>query len=279
MIVVIIIASAIVAAALASAIICSLSINTTEYTVQLEGICGASKIVCISDLHGWEYGRENNKLIKLIAEQKPDAIIIAGDIITRRASEKQIVRILEFLKKLTGVSQVFFATGNHEADYMAENGMDLLDRMSKTGAIVLYDRAEQSKIAGNAIKIGAVSGRYFDGSARDKVSLKVFEEIGESGIPSIAVVHQPENILQQEKRTAWTADLYLSGHTHGGVWRVPGIGGVLAPSQGLFPEYDKGRFLIDGRIPLIINAGLSGYYFIPRVFNKPEICVIRLVPN
>lgn len=271
-----IIAAVIALIMLVSAIDCTLNIAATEYEEVLSGIETPLKIVCISDLHGWRYGKGNSKLLALIAEQKPEAIIIAGDMITRRASEKQIHRVLEFISKLTSVAPVYYATGNHEADYMAENGMKLLDEFSSVGAVVLYDRYTDARIGDNTIRIGAASGRYFDGSERDRSTLDMLKNIGTANVPSIAIVHQPENIFMNEEHNEWTADLYLSGHTHGGIWRIPGIGGVMSPAEGLFPKYDKGKYMLDGKMPLIISGGLSGYYFIPRVFNRPEICTITL---
>ena len=276
MIVVIILVAAMIATAVVSVIVCAVSIKTTEYEVPVSGIKGQLKIVCISDLHSWEYGKENRKLVGAIAAQKPDAIIIAGDMITRRASEKQVEKFIRLLNKLMEFATVYYATGNHEADYMAEKGISLLERVSATGAVALYDRFVDADIKGIGVRIGAAAGRYLDGSERDKVTLNMLREIGNTETPSIAVVHQPENILMQDDRCNWTADLYLCGHTHGGIWCIPGVGGVLAPSQGLFPKYDKGRFMIDNAMQIIINAGLAGYYFIPRMFNKPEICSVIL---
>lgn len=73
-------------------------------------------------------------------------------------------------------------------------------------------------------------------------------------------------------------DLVLSGHVHGGVWEIPGIGGVISPSEGLLPYYDKGEYSF-GSTKFILSGGLSGYGWIPRIFNLPEICVINLSPN
>lgn len=261
---------------LISAVDCTLNIDVTEYEEKLPWIKNPVKIVCISDLHGWRYGKENTKLINLIRAQSPDVIVIAGDILTRRASDRMISRMLAVIGKLAELAPVYYATGNHEADYMAEHGTEWLDDVAQTGAFVLYDSIEDICIGENLIRIGAASGRYFDGSERDIITCKMLKEIGKSGFPSVAVVHQPENIFRQDKRNTWTADLYLCGHTHGGVWRIPGIGGVMSPAEGLFPKYDKGRFETDDKIPFIISGGLSGYYFIPRVFNHPEICVIEL---
>lgn len=259
-----------------SAIDCWLNIDVTEYEEMLTGIKNPVKIVCISDLHGWRYGRENSRLIELIQAQSPDAIIIAGDMLTRRASERMICRMLAVIKKLTCVAPVYYATGNHEADFMAEHGTKWLEDVAQTGAFVLYDSIADAQIGESVIRIGAASGRYFDKSERDEITYKMLREIGKDGVPSIAVIHQPENLLWRGDRTGWSADLYLCGHNHGGVWRIPGIGGVMSPAEGLFPKYDKGIFETDDKIPFIINGGLSGYYFIPRVFNRPEICIIEL---
>lgn len=261
---------------LISAADCSLNIDVTEYEERITGIKNAVKIVCISDLHGWSYGNENAKLIKRIQAQSPDIIVIAGDMLTRRASERMICSMLAVIGKLTNIAPVYYATGNHETDYMAEHGMQWLEDVAQTGASVLYDSMEDVCIGENLIRIGAASGRYFDGSERDEITCKMLREIGKSGAPGVAIVHQPENVFRQEARSEWTADLYISGHTHGGVWRIPFIGGVTSPAEGLFPKYDKGRFMIDDKTPMIINAGLAGYYFIPRMFNRPEICVIEL---
>ena len=104
------------------------------------------------------------------------------------------------------------------------------------------------------------------------------EEIGSTDVPSIVLMHMPENMIADSARKNWNADLYISGHTHGGVVRLPLIGGLVAPTQGLFPKYDQGFFTVDGRLKLIITSGLAGYGPIPRIFNRPEICVIDMAP-
>lgn len=261
---------------LASAIDCATHIDTAEYTAPLTGVREDLVIACISDLHGWRYGKDNCKLLSRVKEQAPDLILIAGDMITRHASDQQVRKMNAVIKAITDIAPVYYATGNHEADYMAEHGMELLEQVAKTGAHVLYDGFEDLTVGESTLRIGAASGRYFDGSERDAVTLAMLEEIGKDGIPAIAVVHQPENVFRQDGRDKWTAGLYISGHTHGGVWRIPGLGGVMSPAEGLFPKYDRGFFRIDGTMPLIINGGLSGYYFIPRIFNRPEICRITI---
>ena len=89
------------------------------------------------------------------------------------------------------------------------------------------------------------------------------------------LAHRPDSFIYGNAAYLWDIDLVLSGHTHGGLWRLPFIGGVIAPEQGLFPEYDKGEFDL-GNIKMIISSGLNGYNNIPRLFNSPEITVIEL---
>ncbi|MDO4815599.1 MAG: metallophosphoesterase [Bacillota bacterium] len=262
-----------------SAVVCSQSLKVTDYSISAEGLNSELKIVCISDLHSKEYGNANEKLLSLIAEQKPDAIFANGDMINRDATEAEIQQFLDLLTALIKTAPVFYSTGNHEVDYMAEHGDALLDRIAETGATVLYDNYVETEIAGNTIRIGGTSGHYRDLNWEEQLDYAMQEEIGNTDIPAVVMMHMPENVVMDCARENWNADLYISGHTHGGVMRLPLVGGIVAPTQGLFPKYDYGQYLIDGRLNLIISSGLAGYNWIPRVFNKPEICVISLSPT
>lgn len=262
-----------------SAVVCSQSLKVTDYSISAEGLGSELKIVCISDLHSKEYGDANEKLLSLIAEQKPDAIFANGDMINRDATEAEIQQFLDLLTELIKTAPVFYSTGNHEVDYMEEHGDSLLDRIAETGATVLYDNYVETEIAGNTIRIGGTSGHYRDLNREKQLDYAMQEEIGSTDVPAVVMMHMPENVVMDCARENWNADLYISGHTHGGVMRLPLIGGIVAPTQGLFPKYDYGQYLIDGRLNLIISSGLAGYNWIPRVFNRPEICVISLSPT
>lgn len=271
-----IIIAAVAIAAIISAIVCSYSLRVTEYEVGVKNLSSDIKIVCISDLHSKEYGEDNSKLLSLIAEQNPDAIFANGDMISRDADDEDVEQFLRLLNSLLEIAPVYYSTGNHEVDYMKEHGEALLERIAETGTVVLYDNFVETEIEGNTIRIGGTSGHYRDINWEEKLDYAMQEEIGSTDIPSVVMMHMPENLLCDSARENWNADLYISGHTHGGIMRLPFIGGVIAPTQGLFPKYDQGQFLIDDRLNLIISSGLAGYDWIPRVFNRPEICVITL---
>lgn len=259
-----------------SAVICSKELKSTEYDVHIDGIETPARIVAISDLHSKEYGEDNSELLALISRQKPDAIFAVGDMISRSADEDDIQRFLRLLVKLQEIAPVYYSTGNHEVDYMAEHGEELLDRIAETGIFVLYDNYFETEIGGNIVRVGGTSGHYRSSNWDEELDYEMQEEIGSTDTPAIVLMHMPENLISDSARERWNADLYISGHTHGGVVRLPLIGGLVAPTQGLFPKYDCGSFVVDGRLQLIITAGLAGYEAIPRVFNKPEICVINL---
>lgn len=270
-----------VLASAVSAVVCSRELKVTEYDVGIDGLTSPARVVVISDLHSKEYGEDNSALLALIAAQHPDAVFAVGDMINRSADEEDILQFLELLVKLQEIAPVYYSPGNHESDYMADRDSGLLGRVSATGVTVLLDEYVETQLGGSTIRIGGTMGHYYryewsEEQKNDPPDYAMQEEIGSTDVPSIVLMHMPENMIADSARKSWNADLYISGHTHGGVVRLPLIGGLVAPTQGLFPKYDQGFFTVDGRLKLIITSGLAGYGPIPRIFNRPEICVINL---
>lgn len=270
-----------VLASAVSAVVCSRELKVTEYDVRIDGLTSPARVVVISDLHSREYGGDNSALLALIAAQSPDAVFAVGDMINRSADEEDILQFLELLVKLQEIAPVYYSPGNHECDYMADRDSGLLGRVSATGVTVLLDEYVETQLGGNTVRIGGTMGHYYryewsEEQKNDPPDYAMQEEIGSTDVPSIVLMHMPENMIADSARKNWNADLYISGHTHGGVVRLPLIGGLVAPTQGLFPKYDQGFFTVDGRLKLIITSGLAGYGPIPHIFNRPEICVINL---
>ena len=266
-----------------SAVVCSSSVKVTKYNEPITGLVDDIKIVCISDLHGKEYGENNSKLLSLISEQKPDAIFVLGDMINSDADENEVMQFLNLLEKLGSIAQVYFSPGNHEMDYMLDTGDDLMSRINTTGTFALCDEYIETEIGGSIVRVGGSLGHYYryEWSAEEKENppdYQMEESIGAADVPALVMLHMPESIIKDCAAKRWTGDLYFCGHTHGGVIRIPAIGGVFAPAQGLFPEYDSGSFTSYGQ-RLIISSGLAGYDWVPRVFNRPEICVVNLITN
>ena len=268
-------------AAVISAVVCSVSIKVTEYTAPIDGFEKNARIVCIADLHSKEYGKDNERLISKVAAQKPDAIFVIGDMINADADEEDIANFLKLIENLSGIAQVYFSPGNQEMDYMIDTDARLLEHVSEAGAITMWDSYVETEIAGNAVRVGGSLGHYYRYGWKGEMAYhtpdyKLEGEIGSTDIPALVLLHMPESLFT-DKPDWWTGDLYLCGHTHGGVIRIPGIGGLYAPSQSFWPKYDCGWFNSYGR-DFIVTSGLSGYKGVPRLFNMPEICVVNITP-
>lgn len=262
-----------------SIIVCATVIKTTDYDVSLDGFDSEAKVVCVSDLHSKSYGADNKRLIAKVKEQNPDAIFVQGDMINADASREEVDDFLRLMRELNSIAQVYFSPGNQEIDYMYDIDADLLEYVSETGAITLLDEYVETEIAGNTVRVGGSMGHYyrFGWSGFDTPDYALEAEIGSTDVPALVLLHMPESLFKDAPEW-WTGDLYICGHTHGGVIRVPGIGGLYAPTQAFWPEYDRGRYSAYG-LDFIINAGLSGYKGVPRMFNMPEICVLNISPT
>ena len=278
--IILIIIAAIVLTVSISAIVCSTVIKITPYTASIDGFKKDARIVCISDLHSREYGKDNARLIAKVAEQKPDAIFVIGDMINADADEEDIKDMLSLMRKLGEIAQVYFSPGNQEMDYMYDTDAALLEHISETGAVTLWDSYVETEIAGNTVRVGGSLGHYYRYGWTGEMlynspDYAMEKEIGSTDVPALVLLHMPESLFTDDPDW-WTGDLYLCGHTHGGVIRIPGIGGLYAPTQAFWPEYDRGRFNVCGQ-DFIITSGLSGYKGVPRIFNMPEICVVNIV--
>lgn len=173
--------------------------------------------------------------------------------------------------------------GNHEQVYL-KTDETLLDRIAQTGAVVVNDSYADVTLAGQPLRIGGTMGYGFAfgrteeefTSSQEYVFLKAFEN---TELPKICLAHMPDTFIFNGAYTLWDVDLVLSGHTHGGLVRLPFIGGLYAPMQGLFPKYDRGYFQLGTHMQMVITSGLAGHGLLPRVNNLPEIVVIDLVPQ
>lgn len=273
----------ITAALLLSILYCRFFIRTVEYTIPLRGIGSPVRIAVISDLHGREFGRENARLIEKIRAQKPDAIFLDGDMIDRSADPTDVQELLRLIERLHEIAPVYFAPGNHELEYM-QTDTSLLTQVAEAGAVVVNDSYADVTLAGQPLRIGGTMGHaFYFGRSEEEFSsspeyqfLKAFED---TDVPKICLAHMPDTFIFNGAYNLWNVDLMLSGHTHGGLIRLPFIGGLYAPMQGWFPEYDQGYFRLGEHMQMVITSGLAGHGMIPRINNPPEIVVIDLVPE
>ncbi len=237
------------------------------------------RMVHLSDLHGKRYGRQNRKLIKAIYEEKPDLVVMTGDMAD--TSRGAVSRLLELSRRLTRRYPVYFVMGNHEQALRWPVQTRLLRQLKKTGVILLDNTCRQMRRGQGCINLYGLAtpmvyykdplGEYERGihfSVSD--AKKLLGEIDGDHF-NILLAHNP---LYYPSYRDWGADLTLSGHIHGGIIRIPGKGGLLSPDLTFFPKYDGGLFTEKGRC-LVVSRGL-GNHFLVRVRNPEELVVVTL---
>lgn len=263
-----------------SAIVCSRSLAVRDYDVEIEGIEHPFRAVLLTDLHDKQYGPDNERLLDRVRAQNPDVIFSVGDMINEDASDEEVERFVVLLTRLREIAPVYVSYGNHEQQYLAGGGQDLAPRIEQTGAVLLDETCVTAEIAGSTVCIGGTLGHLYpfgrtQEEFMDSPEVRLMQEMQASGLPTVVLAHLPDTIIFVEAYKDWDIDLFLSGHTHGGVIRIPGLGGLYAPMQGWLPEFDRGYFN-PGKIQLIISGGLAGHGWIPRIFNRPEITVVDI---
>lgn len=245
------------------------------YTVNSEKIGEPVRIVLVTDLHSCKYGKEEETLIAAIEEQRPDIILLGGDICDDKIPNDNTEALL---KGIADSYPCYYVTGNHE--YWSNRIDDILDLFQSYGVTVLSGTSDIIKIRSQTLNICGISDpdiiRYTDSAIGAREQLQALEHVPDNGLYTILLAHRPEWI---ETYTKYGFDLVLSGHAHGGQWRLPGIiNGIFAPDQGMFPKYAGGRYTSGDRT-MIVSRGLARESTpIPRIFNRPELVVVDLKP-
>ena len=252
----------------------ALEMNT--YTITSEKLPDAFngfRIAHISDLHNAEMGEGNEKLLSMLREAEPDIIAITGDLIDSRNTNIEIA--LHFAKEAVKIAPCYYVTGNHEARVYAYN--DLKAGLKELGVIVLEDEKVEIKQSGEKIVLLGVNDPSFetDYLLGDSVSVmrgSLLELMNEEYTYTVLLCHRPELF---ETYVESGVDLVLSGHAHGGQFRLPFVGGLVAPNQGLFPEYEAGRYTCNNT-NMLVSRGIGNSIIPFRFNNRPEVIIVEL---
>lgn len=233
------------------------------------------RIAQVSDLHNAEFGKDNKKLLELLSESKPDIIVITGDLVDAKHTDIGVA--LDFAKEAVNIAPVYYVTGNHEASLSQYN--ELKTGLETIGVVVLEDETIQLKRDKEVITLIGLSDPNFTlkgdifGEVPAMVSTKLNSLADDESSYTILLSHRPELF---ESYAHCKMDLVLSGHAHGGQFRLPFIGGLIAPDQGIFPKYDAGLFT-NGSTNMIVSRGLGNSIIPIRFNNRPEVIVIKLL--
>ena len=251
----------------------ALELNT--YTISSRGLPDAFdgyRIAQVSDLHNAEFGGGNQRLLDMLREAEPDMIAITGDLIDSRKTN--IAVALAFAEEAVRIAPCYYVSGNHEA--RVPEYRELKAGLEAAGVTVLDDARVEIEISGKSITIIGVNDPSFladyltsDAAVMDR---KLSELSSEDASFTILLSHRPELF---DTYVAHNMDLVLTGHAHGGQFRLPLIGGLIAPNQGLFPKYDDGLYS-EGNTNMIVSRGLGNSIIPFRFNNRPEVVLIEL---
>lgn len=232
------------------------------------------RIAQVSDLHNAELGSDNATLLQTISESMPDVIVITGDLVDAQHTDIDVAR--RFAEAAVQIAPVYYVTGNHEASLSQYD--TLKTDLESVGAVVLEDEAIQLEHNGGTVTlIGlsdpnfAIKGDVFNETPA-MVSSKLDNLISDKKSYTILLSHRPELF---ETYVNCGVDLVFSGHAHGGQFRLPLIGGLVAPNQGFFPKYDAGLYT-DGDTNMVVSRGIGNSIIPFRFNNRPEVVLVEL---
>ena len=231
------------------------------------------RIVQISDLHNAEFGENNEKLLLMLKQADADIIAITGDMIDSRNTDIDVA--ISFAQKAVNIAPVYYVNGNHESRVLGEYEK-LKQGLIDAGVTILENSSADITIGDEAITLIGINDPTFrmelvDDTMEQNIAHQLEDVIPNNDNYKVLLAHRPEYFDVY----AGNVDLVLSGHAHGGQFRIPFIGGLVAPGQGFFPEYYEGSHIKENT-EMIVSRGIGNSIIPFRINNKPEIIVAEL---
>ena len=259
--------------------------KVTHYDIKSEKLNKSNherKIVFISDLHNNRYGKNNEKLLATVKEQNPDLILIGGDMLVGKADVSSKVAE-SFVARLTEICPVYYANGNHEQrmkvypETFGTAFQEYKDRLIKSGVTFVENENVDFNWDGCQVKIHGleIPVKYYKKFCKQTLPVDVVrEQIGEPELNcyNILLAHNPTYVSTYLE---WGADLILTGHFHGGVVRIPKLGGIITPQWHMFPKY-SGELTKENEKYVVVSKGLGAHTLKIRFLNPAEIVVLHI---
>lgn len=246
-------------------------LTVRTYTLETDKVTAPVRLAVVTDLHSCAYGENQEELASAVLnlDPQPDGVLLVGDIVDDQLPEENawtaVSRLAEFYC-------CFYVTGNHE--WWSGEAERICQEMERLGVAVLRGQSVSlSTSQGQTVDLCGIDDS--DSGAEGQLE-QVGNSVNETTF-TILMAHRPEMIDQYR---TYPFDLVVSGHAHGGQWRIPGLlNGLYAPNQGLFPRYAGGQYDWE-ETTLVVSRGLARESTrIPRLFNRPEVVVLDILPS
>ena len=247
----------------------SLTYTSTALPAEFDGL----RIVQLSDLHNREFGKNNQRLYAAVEQAAPDLIFLTGDLVDEYA-EAPIPYAKAVGKALSAIAPTYYVTGNHEWAHGNAAVEELKTALRESGVTVLSNQFVPLERNGQTIFIAGIDdpNGYADQKTPEELAAEVYAACGDPFW--LLLAHRNDRFAREYSLLG--ADLTISGHGHGGIWRFPFVGGVFGTQRNLFPTHTAG-FYSDNGASVFVNRGLGNSpRVIPRILNRPQVAVITL---
>ena len=243
------------------------------YTVVSPKLTAEVRLAVVTDFHSSDNADD---VVAMVTSCAPDAVLMVGDMFDDDIANRPTERTLSLMRQLSAQYPCYYVSGNHEA-WTGE--MDALyQQTEEAGVTVLRMSSGVLTVRGQRIALCGIPDPYemvFSGAPDTEEQLRQALEDVDSADFTVLLAHRPELLA---KYAQFPLDLVVSGHAHGGQVRIPGVlNGLYAPNQGWFPKLAGGAYTQDGTT-LIVSRGLAVRTRLPRIFNRPEVVLVRCVP-
>ncbi len=230
------------------------------------------RIAVISDLHNASFGKDNRTIIDKVRDIRPDIIALTGDLVDANRTDIDVA--VNLVRELIAIAPCYYVTGNHEA-WIVGQYAQLEEGLLKEGVRVLHDEVVLLTKNGQSIQLAGLDDPDFTDRAsyiQESILQTKLQQMNLTSDYCVLLSHRPELF---EAYANENVDLVLSGHAHGGQFRLPFIGGLIAPNQGFFPKYDGGVYQEQNTV-MIVSRGIGNSVIPIRFNNRPEIVVVEL---
>ena len=254
----------------------NVTVGVTHYTIKsnrLPTSFDRYKIVVVSDLHNAEFGENNSTITELVEKEKPDIIALTGDLVD--SGKTDIKTAGELVKKLVEIAPCYYVTGNHEA-WIGSKYQELEKILLDASVVILHDKSVNLTKNNETIQLAGLDDPDFTDRDASVHQSMLETKLGNMNLTDdycVLLSHRPEVFGAYVSEDV---DLVLSGHAHGGQFRLPFIGGIVAPNQGFFPKYDAGMYS-ENSTTMIVSRGIGNSIIPIRFNNRPEIVSVELL--
>ncbi|HHV32378.1 metallophosphoesterase [Caproiciproducens sp. LBM24188] len=262
-------------------------LSVSEYQIESAKIpksFDGFRICHLSDLHSHRFGKDNVRLLRRVADSKPDLVVLTGDMVSRTDSDYSV--FLSFAQVLAKQYPVFYVIGNHEQTMGRAALKAFLNRLRKLGIRVLNNEKTELCRGGESLPVYGMwyPLKYYKEARHigkhERFRLRDMHRAMGGVDPDRFCILLTHNPLSFPVYARWGADLTLCGHVHGGMIRLPFVGGLLSPERRFFPQYSEGVYTMEEK-KMVVSRGLGSGVFGPRIHNVPEVVnlTLRSVPG